>query len=40
MQKEIEEINQRMLRISTDFDNFRKRTRLEKEELLNMPMLS
>jgi len=33
MQKEIEEINQRMLRISADFDNFRKRTRLEKEEL-------
>lgn len=32
-QKEIEELNQRILRISADFDNFRKRTRLEKEEL-------
>lgn len=29
----IEELNQRILRISADFDNFRKRTRLEKEEL-------
>lgn len=33
LQKENEELNQRLLRVSADFDNFRKRTRLEKEEL-------
>jgi len=30
---EIEELNQRLLRVAADFDNFRKRTRTEKEEL-------
>lgn len=33
LQKENEELNQRLLRVAADFDNFRKRTRLEKEEL-------
>ena len=32
LEKEIEDLNQRILRISADFDNFRKRTRAEKEE--------
>lgn len=35
MQREIEELNQRILRISADFDNFRRRTRTEKNELAN-----
>lgn len=33
LQKENEELNQRLIRIAADFDNFRKRTRTEKEEL-------
>jgi molecular chaperone GrpE len=33
LKKENEELNQRMLRVAADFDNFRKRTRTEKEEL-------
>ncbi|MBP2650727.1 MAG: Protein grpE [Firmicutes bacterium] len=31
--KEVEELNNRLLRLQADFDNFRRRTRQEKEEL-------
>lgn len=33
LRKEVEELNQRLLRVAADFDNFRKRTRTEKEDL-------
>jgi len=32
--QEIIELNQKLLRVAADFDNFRKRTRTEKEELV------
>ncbi|MFZ5946026.1 MAG: nucleotide exchange factor GrpE [Bacillota bacterium] len=32
LQKQIDELNQRLMRVAADFDNYRKRTRLEKEE--------
>jgi len=34
LKQEKDELNQRYLRIAADFDNFRKRTRAEKEELV------
>ncbi|NLT96293.1 MAG: nucleotide exchange factor GrpE [Clostridia bacterium] len=34
LQKEKEDLHQRLLRVAADFDNFRKRTRTEKEELV------
>lgn len=34
LKNEMEELNQRLMRIAADFDNFRKRTRTEKEEFL------
>lgn len=34
LEKKIEELNQQLLRTAADFDNFRKRSRLEKEQLV------
>ncbi|MDK2822666.1 MAG: molecular chaperone GrpE [Clostridia bacterium] len=33
LNQQINELNQRLLRLAADFDNFRKRTNIEKEEL-------
>ncbi|MFZ7103412.1 MAG: nucleotide exchange factor GrpE [Peptococcaceae bacterium] len=33
LKQEITELNQRLMRVAADFDNFRKRSRTEKEEL-------
>jgi molecular chaperone GrpE len=34
LEKEVQELNQRLMRIAADFDNYRKRTRMEKEEFM------